>query len=59
MEVIATFIVEYEKCKTSNKLAILFECEMGLWYIKYTVNDGLGWSDTLEKIAAHEAEALI
>jgi hypothetical protein len=59
MGVIDTFIVQYKKCKTHNKLAILYECEMGLWYIKYTTNDELGWRENIDKIPAIEADALI
>ena len=39
MKVINTYIVEYSKSFAEHYLAILFECENNIYYIKYDADE--------------------
>jgi hypothetical protein len=55
MKVLHTYIVEYSGSYAEGELAILFECEHRVYYIKY---DNLNF-ETLRRIDREIAESLI
>ena len=59
MEIIGSYIVDYEESQLDNKLAILYYCKGGQYYIQYLEDDGLGWSMVLKKIEKTKAQELI
>jgi len=57
LEVKQTFLVEYHKSAT--KMATLYNCYDGSWFLNYIGVDGLGWSSYIKEIEEDEAKRLI